>query len=62
MEKFDIKKACKTLYGAPVGKFSVVDVPPLNYFVIDGIGDPNTASEYKAAVEALYAASYSSSS
>jgi hypothetical protein len=57
MEKFDIKKACKTLYGAPVGAFAVVDVP-LNYFMIDGAGDPNTASEYRAAVEALYAASY----
>ena len=58
MEKFDIKKACKTLYGAPIGEFAVVDVPPLNYFMIDGAGDPNTASEYKDAVEALYAASY----
>jgi hypothetical protein len=58
MEKFDIKKACKTLYGAPIGAFAVVDVPELNYFMIDGAGDPNTASEYKAAVEALYAASY----
>ena len=58
MEKFDIKKVLKTLYGAPVGAFSVIDVPPLNYFMIDGAGDPNTASEYKDAVEALYAASY----
>jgi hypothetical protein len=45
MEKFDIKKACKTLYGAPIGKFAVVDVPPLNYFMIDGAGDPNTSSD-----------------
>jgi hypothetical protein len=58
MEKFDIKKACKTLYGAPIGEFAVVDVPPLNYFMIDGAGDPNTASDYKDTVEALYAASY----
>ena len=58
MEKFDIKKNLKTLYGPPVGDFSVVEVPPLNYFMIDGAGDPNTASEYREAVEALYAASY----
>ena len=58
MEKFDIKKALRTFYGAPVGEFSVVEVPPLNYFMIDGAGDPNTESDYKAAVEALYAASY----
>lgn len=58
MEKFDIKKARKALYGAPAGKFAVVDVPPLNYFMIDGAGDPNTAPEYTSAVEALYTASY----
>lgn len=58
IEKFDIKKACKTLYGAPRGEFAVINVPAFNYFMIDGAGDPNTAPEYKAAVEALYAASY----
>ena len=58
MEKFDIKKASRALYSAPAGKFSVVDVPAFSYFMIDGAGDPNTAPEYKAAVEALYAASY----
>ena len=58
MEKFDIKKASKALYSAPAGKFSVVDVPAFSYFMIDGAGDPNTAPEYKAAIEALYAASY----
>jgi hypothetical protein len=58
MEKFDIKKVCKTLYGAPIGEFAVIDVSPLDYFMGDGAGDPNTASEYKAAVEALYAVSY----
>ncbi|MFO1085911.1 MAG: GyrI-like domain-containing protein [Reyranellaceae bacterium] len=58
MEKFDIKKACKTLYSAPTGEFSIVDVPPFDYFMIDGAGDPNSASTYKAAVEALYGVAY----
>jgi len=58
MEKFDIKKACKALYSAPAEEFAIVDGYPLNYLMIDGAGDPNTAPEYKAAVEALYAASY----
>jgi hypothetical protein len=58
MDKFDIKKACKALYGAPIGEFAIVDVPPLHYFMVDGCGNPNTAADYKAAVEALYAASY----
>lgn len=58
MDKVDIKKACKALYSAPVGEFALVDVPPPNYFMIDGDGDPNTAPAYVASVEALYAASY----
>src|SRR6478735_5949410 len=58
MEKIDLKKQYKTLYSAPVGDFSILDVPPLTYFAIDGAGDPNAAPEYTAAVEALYAASY----
>lgn len=58
MEKFDLKKAWKTLYHAPTGTFVIVDIPPLRYFMIDGAGDPNKAADYIAAVEALYAASY----
>lgn len=58
MEKIDLKKQYKTLYSAQVGEFSILDVPPLTYFALDGAGDPNAAPEYTAAVEALYAASY----
>lgn len=58
MEKYDIKKACKGLYGAPAGAFVRLDMPAMHYFMIDGAGDPNTAAEYAAAVEALYTASY----
>jgi hypothetical protein len=58
MGKIDLKKQYKKLYSAPVGEFSILDVPPLTYFAIDGAGDPNAAPEYTAAVEALYAASY----
>jgi hypothetical protein len=36
----------------------VVDVPPMNFLMIDGHGDPNTAQEYQDAVEALYAVAY----
>ena len=58
MEKYDIKKACKAWYGAPAGAFVRLDMPAMHYFMIDGAGDPNTAAEYAAAVEALYTASY----
>ncbi|MBZ0290236.1 MAG: GyrI-like domain-containing protein, partial [Anaerolineae bacterium] len=39
-------------------KFEILDVPPANFLMIDGTGDPNTAAEYTQAVEALYSLSY----
>ena len=58
MKKIDLKKEWKALY-RPGAKLVVrVDVPPLNYLMIDGRGDPNTAQEYKDAVETLYAVAY----
>ncbi|WP_311028747.1 GyrI-like domain-containing protein [Mesorhizobium koreense] len=58
MKKIDVKRELKDLYRAPVGDFILLDVPPLRYFMVDGHGDPNTEPSYRAAVEALYAASY----
>lgn len=58
MTKIDFKKQMKDLYNPPKGKFSVVEVPTMNYIMIDGQGDPNTAQAYQQAVEALYATSY----
>jgi hypothetical protein len=54
---YDLKKELKQLY-APKQQFALVDVPPLNYLMVDGHGDPNTAPAYIEAVEALYRASY----
>ncbi|NLG26562.1 MAG: hypothetical protein GX557_01540, partial [Chloroflexi bacterium] len=33
-------------------------MPPLNYLMLDGVGDPNSAQQYAEALEALYALSY----
>lgn len=58
MQKVDLRKELKEFY-APSGKdFAVVDVPPLDFLMVDGEGDPNTAPAYREAVEALYAVSY----
>lgn len=57
MSKTDYKKELRHLYHAtkePV----VVDVPPMNFIMIDGSGDPNTTPEYQHAVEALFSVSY----
>lgn len=58
MSKIDLKKELKELYFPSVKEVTVVDVPPMNFLMIDGRGDPNTAQEYKDAIEALYAISY----
>ena len=44
----------KTLYHPPVDRFIEVDVPPLSYLVIDGVGDP-AGLEFQRAVKWLFA-------
>jgi hypothetical protein len=57
-DKIDFKKILKALYAPPAGRFVQVDVPPLQYLMVDGAGDPNTAASYGRAVEWLYSVSY----
>jgi hypothetical protein len=45
------------LYGASRTP-ELVRVPALTFLMVDGEGDPNTATEYRDAVEALYGLSY----
>ena len=59
MTKPDYKKDLKHLYFPPQGKFTVVDVPSMNFLMIDGHGDPNHSLQYQQVVEALYSLSYS---
>lgn len=58
MNKLDLKQPLKHLYAPTPKQFTVVDVPPMNFLTIDGAGNPNTAAEYKQAVEALYSLAY----
>jgi hypothetical protein len=58
MKKIDLKRDLKHLY-QPSSKVVVqVDVPTMNYLMIDGDGDPNTSQTYADAVEALFTVSY----
>ena len=57
MPKTDFKKTLKHLYNPP-RRFTLVEVPEMQFLMIDGHGDPNTAQEYKDALEALYAVAY----
>ena len=57
MKKIDFQKELKSLYNAssqPV----MVNVPAMNYLMIDGKGDPNTSVESKEAIETLYPVAY----
>jgi hypothetical protein len=58
MSKTDFKKEWKHLYQPSKNEFQVVEVPDLNFLKIDGHGDPNTATAYGEALEALYAVAY----
>jgi hypothetical protein len=56
--KTDFKKEWKHLYQPSAKEFEIVEVPPMNFIMIDGRGDPNTAQEYGEALEALYSVAY----
>lgn len=58
MEKVDFKKTMKALWQPPAGRFAIVDVPRMQFLMVDGKGDPNTSPEYARAVEWLYSVSY----
>ena len=57
MKKIDLKKQYQQLYKASAKSAAIVDVPRLNYLMVDGQGDPNDAL-FSEAVAALYGVSY----
>lgn len=58
MEKLNLKKTMKYLYEPSAKAFSIVDVPLMNFIMIDGQGNPNTSPEYSEAIQALYTCAY----
>lgn len=58
MRRIDFKKEYAQLYAPTARQVTVVDVPPMNFAMVDGEGDPNTAAAYREALEALYSVSY----
>jgi hypothetical protein len=57
MKKLDLKIELGSLYKA-AKQVEDVDVPKMNFLMIDGKGDPNKAQEYAEAVAALYQLAY----
>ena len=58
MDKVDFKKLMKPYWQPPADRFTVVEVPRLNFLMVDGQGDPNTSADYMAAMQWLYGVSY----
>lgn len=58
MQKMDLKRELKEFYNPSPKAIAVLNVPAMNFLMIDGRGDPNTAQEYMDAVQALYAVAY----
>lgn len=57
MQKVDFKKTLPD-YTAKHHELSIVDIPPRQYLVIDGHGDPNSSPEFAEAIRALYPVAY----
>ncbi|HWR64515.1 MAG TPA: GyrI-like domain-containing protein [Bellilinea sp.] len=58
MESIDYKKTLKHLYQPTAKEVVEVEVPSMNFLMVDGAGDPNTSLEYQQAVEALFSVAY----
>ena len=55
--KLDFKKSLDS-YRAKAGEFRILELPELQYLMIDGQGDPNTSAEYADALSTLYPVAY----
>ncbi len=58
MQKTDFKRTLKHLFAPSSKAWAEVDVPPMQYLMVDGQGSPGEAPEYAIAVEWLFSVSY----
>jgi hypothetical protein len=58
MTKVDHRKEFKQLYNASARKPTILDVPPLNFLMIDGAGKPDR-QEFQNAASTIYPVAYS---
>lgn len=58
MEKIDYKKQLKELYNPSAKQVEIVEAPAMNFLMVDGEGNPNTAKSFSEAIEALYPLAY----
>ena len=58
LTKIDFRKDHPELYRPSRDSFTLVDVPAMQFVMVDGEGDPNVAPSYKQAIEWLFSISY----
>lgn len=58
MEKIDYKKQLKELYSPSAKQVEIVEAPAMNFLMVDGEGNPDTAKAFSDAIEALYPLAY----
>jgi len=57
MKTIDLKKILKPYYTASTAKPSIIDIPPMNALMVDGMGDPSGPA-FREAVGSLYSVAY----
>lgn len=57
-EKIDLEKTYKRLYAPSAKAPEMVDVPPFNFLMLDGCGNPNTTPQYQDTVTTLFQTAY----
>jgi hypothetical protein len=57
MDKIDFKKELKQLYTAPTKEAAIIEVPEMNFLMVDGQGSPQSM-QYQEAIEAVYPVAY----
>jgi hypothetical protein len=57
-DKIDLKKEMKPLYNPSKKEPAIVEVPRMNYLMVDGHGDPNNNPLFQDAVSSLYPLAY----
>ena len=57
LDKIDLKKELKDLYNPSAKEVTVVDVPAMNFLLVNGEGSP-ASPQYIEAIEALFSVAY----
>lgn len=56
MDKIDFRRGLKHYQASKT--IELVDIPPMQFVMVDGSGNPNTAPSYQTAIQWLYSTSY----